>query len=247
MTAVEKSHSFGPIVLSLLHESHVRGIYGGVRSYKIATSHPCATTMSTRIRTRTRDALDRASAILNSFPQTLGEKSAPTTEIERPRVSPWHLWFTGGAQGRRSAWKREEARRKDSLSWNEHRESTWLREIISAASTLTRNQAFGSWDEAKTEATVVRVTPFRSKSPVRITLIPETLGSTSSCVKLFVSVKTRRLAGRLEPLATRIAELDYVSRVCPVIYLSRRPPRGVLRFQHLLTRVFTIMRITQGN
>lgn len=94
---------------------------------------------------------------------------------------------------------------------------------------------------------VVGVTPFRSKSPVGITLIPGTLGSTSFCVKLFVSVETRRLVGRLEPLATRIAELDYVSRVCPVIYLSRRPPRGVLRFQHLLTRVFTIMRITQGN
>ena len=68
------------------------------------------------------------------------------------------------------------------------------------------------------------------------------LGSTSLRVKLSVSIETRRLASRLEPLATHPAELDYVSRVGPGIYLSRRPPRGVPRRFNTFRRVYLRLR-----
>lgn len=63
---------------------------------------------------------------------------------------------------------------------------------------------------------------------------------------VLVLQSSSRFAARLAPLATHIAELDYVSRPGRDLFIGRAP-WGVLRFQHLLTRVFTIMRITQGN
>lgn len=65
-------------------------------------------------------------AILNSFPQRAGEKSSSNEEeIERPRVLLRAVYDSPNA-------KRDGTRRRGSLSWNEHRGLTWLREIISA-------------------------------------------------------------------------------------------------------------------
>lgn len=112
-----------PLVLP--HESHLSRIYGGVYCYKI-TVPPSPLTQQWS---------DSGSEVLSIEPrcrlfwivshrEPVKNPSSNDGEIERPRVLH-HLWFT----------KRDErgnGTERGSLSWNEHRELTWLREIISA-------------------------------------------------------------------------------------------------------------------